>query len=231
MKFRSARSTKGKEKKKEKKEIIQLREKKFQECSDSFRIAIKILESLVEMISISRRIPIALAERLQIYYWLELDFQQSSRPVRRGKQLLAARALQLVIEGRHWSDGSADSASLSFRHQKKPIITFFPFRFHSCSLFTFPVYFIPLYPHILFLSPSRILLHATLTYSSTSATLSLHFHSDPAMRTAIPSLRYVTAKNAQSRAARKCIRQARNVRTDDRKERGHRGTWNVNMKK
>lgn len=68
VKFRSARSTEGREKKKEKKEIIQLGEKKCQECSDSFRIVIKMLESLVEMISISRRIPIALAERLQIYY-------------------------------------------------------------------------------------------------------------------------------------------------------------------
>lgn len=182
------RQKEKKRKEKEKKEIIQLEEKKFQECSDSFRIAIKMLESLVEMISISRRISIALAGRLQIYYWLELDFQQSSRTARRGKQLLAARASQLVIEGRHWSDGSADSASLSFRHQKKPIITFFPFRSHSCSLFAFPFHFIPLYPHILLLCPSRILLHATLTYSSTSATLSLHFHSDPAMRTVISSL-------------------------------------------
>lgn len=215
VKFRSTRSTEGKEKKKEKKEIIRLREKKFQECSDSFRIAIKMLESLVEMISISRRIPIALAERLQIYYWLELDFQQSSRPVRRGKQLLVARALQLVIEGRHWSDGSADSASLSFRHQKKPIITFFPLRFHSCSLFTFPFHFISLYPHILFLSPSRILLHVTLTYSPTSATLSLHFHA------ILPCVPWFLRSDMQ----------ARNVRTDDRKDRGHRGMWDVNMKK
>lgn len=152
--FRSVRSMEGKEMKKEKKEITRLGEKKCQECWDS--IAIKMLESLVEMISISRRIPIALAERLQIYYWLELDFQRSSRSARRGKQLLAARASQLVIEGRHWSDGWADSAGLSFRHQKKPIITFLPLRFHSCSLFTFPFHFIPFYPHTFFFPSGRL---------------------------------------------------------------------------
>lgn len=68
--FRSVRSTEGKEKKRKRKERNNSvrRKKKFQECSDSFRIAIKMLESLVEMISISRRISIALAGRLQIYY-------------------------------------------------------------------------------------------------------------------------------------------------------------------
>lgn len=151
---------KEKKRKKEKKEIIRLEEKKCQECSDS--IAIKMLESLVEMISIRRRIPIALAERLQIYYWLELDFQRSSRSARRGKQLLAARALQLVIEGRHWSDGSADSASLSFRHQKKPIITFLPLRFHSCSPFTFPFHCIPLYPRTFFSSARLVSFYTPL---------------------------------------------------------------------